>query len=198
MYCIHQKLCNYKFHNKHFSLSLWSMAKLPCLDQLAQVSYLWKPKWVYYPHLPGLYSLSGRTSYRKISWSVEAARFMFRLLQSLLNLTGISAAALPNVRAIESLQHPISRLRDTTRFGGKASSRLVNRGIGCIMCRSYPCKNIRSNQYVYKKHVYLTEHIQSWIDRNAMCYHLFAFSWYLYIQFSKMLQRYPTAGKAIL
>ena len=141
----------YKFHNKFFSLSLWSMAKLPCLDQSAQVRYLCEKKWVYYPHLPGLYSLSGRTSYRKISWSVEAARFMFRLLQSLLNLTGISAAALPNVRAIESLQHPISRLRDITRFDGKASSRLVNKGLGCIMCWSYPCKNIRSNQYVYKK-----------------------------------------------
>ena len=43
----------------------------------------------------GLYSLSGKTSYRKISWSLEAARFEFRLFQSLWNLTGTSAAALP-------------------------------------------------------------------------------------------------------
>ena len=55
----------------------------------------------------GLYSLSGKTSYRKISWSLEAARFVFRLFQSLWNLTTISAAMLPrclsNFRTIRSL-----------------------------------------------------------------------------------------------
>ena len=80
----------------------------------------------------GLYSLSGKTSYRKISWSLEAARFGFKLFQSLWNLAGTSAAMLPrclsNFRAIRPLQHPISRLRDFTRFGGKTSYRLVNRG----------------------------------------------------------------------
>ena len=53
------------------------------------------------------YSLSGWTSYRKISWSLEAAEFGFRLSQSLGNMTGTSAAALPrclsNSRAIQSL-----------------------------------------------------------------------------------------------
>ena len=56
--------------------------------------------------LPGLYSLSGRTSYCKISRSLEAARFWLRLFQSLCNLTGTSAAVLPrclsNFRAIRS------------------------------------------------------------------------------------------------
>ena len=42
----------------------------------------------------GLYSLSAPTSWRKISWSPEAARFGFRLTQSLWNLTGTSGAAL--------------------------------------------------------------------------------------------------------
>ena len=42
----------------------------------------------------GLYSLSCKTSYRKISWSLEAARFVFRLFQSLWNLTTISATML--------------------------------------------------------------------------------------------------------
>ena len=55
----------------------------------------------------GFCSLSGRTSYRKISWCLEAARFGYRLFQSFWNLTGTSAAALPiclsNVRAIRSL-----------------------------------------------------------------------------------------------
>ena len=82
----------------------------------------------------GLYSLSGKTSYRKISWSLEAARFGFKLFQSLWNLAGTSAALLPrclsNFRAIRPLQHPISRLRDFTRFVGKTSYRLVNRGPG--------------------------------------------------------------------
>ena len=80
----------------------------------------------------GLYSLIGKTSYRKISWSLEAARFGFKLFQSLWNLAGTSAALLPrclsNFRAIRPLQHPISRLREFTRFGGKTSYRLVNRG----------------------------------------------------------------------
>ena len=43
----------------------------------------------------GLSPLSGKTSYHKISWSPEAARFGFRLFQSLWNLTGISAALHP-------------------------------------------------------------------------------------------------------
>ena len=61
-----------------------------------------------FPHalnsMLGLYSLSGKTSYCKISWSLEVARFGFRLFQSLWNLTGPSAAALPrclsNFRAV--------------------------------------------------------------------------------------------------
>ena len=84
------------------------------------------------PWLQGLYSLSGKTSYRKISWSLEAARFGFKLFQSPWNWAGTSAALLPrcmsNFRAIRPLQHPISRLRDFTRFGGKTSYRLMNRG----------------------------------------------------------------------
>ena len=51
--------------------------------------------------------LSRKTSYRKISWSLEAARFGFRLFQLLLNLTVTSAATLPrclsNFRAKRSL-----------------------------------------------------------------------------------------------
>ena len=45
-------------------------------------------------HNLGLYALSGKTSDRQISWSLEAARFGFRLLHSPWNLTGTSAAAL--------------------------------------------------------------------------------------------------------
>ena len=99
----------------------------------------------------GLYSLSGKTSYRKISQNLETAKFGFKLLQSLWDLTGTSAASLPrclsNFRAIQSFQTPISRIREFARFDGKTSYRLVNRGpvIGCrpgpIMfyyCRTWP------------------------------------------------------------
>ena len=53
----------------------------------------------------GLYSLSGKTSYRQISWSLEAARLdVAMVVVSLWNLTGTSAAVLPrylpNFRAI--------------------------------------------------------------------------------------------------
>ena len=73
---------------------------------------VWSTKW--WPfclglnvliHLPlGLYSLSGKTSYRQISWSLEAARLDVAMVVSLWNLTGTSAASLPrylpNFRAI--------------------------------------------------------------------------------------------------
>ena len=98
--------------------------------------------------LQGLYSLSGRTSYGKISRSLEAARFGFKLLPSLWNSTGTSAAPLPrcllNFRAIRSLWHPISRLRDFARFGSKTSYRLVNRGPGHNGC----CKKGSLSPYI--------------------------------------------------
>ena len=57
--------------------------------------------------LQSLYSLSRCTSYRKISWSLEAARFELRLFKSFRNLTSTLAAALPrclpNFRTIRSL-----------------------------------------------------------------------------------------------
>ena len=90
--------------------------------------------WETGPQVLGLYSLSGKTSYRKISWILEAARFWFKIFQSLWNLAGTSTALLPrclsNFRAIRPLQHSISRLRGFTRFGGKTSYRLVNKGSG--------------------------------------------------------------------
>ena len=43
----------------------------------------------------GLYSLSRKTSYRQISWSLEAVRLDVIMIASLWNLTGISAALLP-------------------------------------------------------------------------------------------------------
>ena len=54
--------------------------------------------------IQGLYSLSRKTSYRQISWSLEAARLDVAMVVSLWNLADTSAAALPryppNFRAI--------------------------------------------------------------------------------------------------
>ena len=59
----------------------------------------------------GLYSLSGKTSCRKISWCLEAARFDVEMFISLWNLTGISAALL---------------LRCLTHFGAIGKSEILN------------------------------------------------------------------------
>ena len=48
-----------------------------------------------YCKIPRLYSLSGRTSYHKMSWSLEAARLNFIMIVLFWNLTVTSAAALP-------------------------------------------------------------------------------------------------------
>ena len=86
-----------------------------------------------WPQYQDLYSLSGRTSYHNISWSLKAARFMFRLFQTLWNLTGTSTATLSrclsNFRAMRLSWHPISLHGDFTRSYGKSSVRLVNRGL---------------------------------------------------------------------
>ena len=84
----------------------------------------------------GLYSLSGKTSYRQISWSLEAARLGVIIIAPLWSLTGTSAALLPrglsNFRAIGKVLTRISRPRDFTRSCSKTSYRLVNRGPGDV------------------------------------------------------------------
>ena len=77
----------------------------------------------------GLYSLSGKTSYRQISWSLKAARLDVAMVVSLWNLTGTSAAVVP-AKFQNIWKSLISRLRDFTRSCGKTSYRLVNRGPG--------------------------------------------------------------------
>ena len=80
----------------------------------------------------GPVSIPEKTSYRKISRSLEAARFVFRFVRSLWNLTGTSAAVLPmclsNFKAIRQFKVPISWLRDFTRSYEKTSFRILRRG----------------------------------------------------------------------
>ena len=82
----------------------------------------------------GPVSISSKTSYRKISWSLDAARFVFRTVRSLWNLTGTSAALLlthlSNVKVMRWFKLPISRLRDFMRSYDKTSYRILKRGSG--------------------------------------------------------------------
>ena len=76
----------------------------------------------------GPVSISDKTSYRKISWNLEAARLVVKIIASLWNMTGASAAVLPrclsNFRAIAQFQIQISRLRDFRRSYDKTSYRI--------------------------------------------------------------------------
>ena len=66
-----------------------------CYSLKCNIIYMLYSSW-YKTHSPGLYSLSGKTSYRQISRSLEAARFNIILIVSLWNSTGISTALLSN------------------------------------------------------------------------------------------------------
>ena len=91
------------------------------------------------PAILGLYSLSGATSYRKISRSLEAATYEFKHFQLLWYLTDISAAPLSDM--------PVKRQSDAiiirpnlvaSSLGGKTSYRLVTGGPGkmFLLCSS--------------------------------------------------------------
>ena len=118
----------------------------------------------------GLYSLSGKTSYRQVSWSLEATRLDVTMIASLRNLTGISVALLPkclsNFRAIGKVKTRISRLRDFARSCGEKSVSLVDRGHEksykntsiwrkhpiphMNMCTVYTCMHIFTQGYIFR------------------------------------------------
>ena len=94
----------------------------------------WVFMWVIACQMQGPVSISEKTSFRKISLSLEVARFVSRIVRSLWNLTGTSAALLPmclsNFKAIRQFKVPISWLRDFTRSYEKTSFRILRRGPG--------------------------------------------------------------------
>ena len=81
-------------------------------------------------------SISDKRSYQKISYSLEATRFVSRIFQSLWNLTGTSAALLPmwlsNFKAMRRFKLSIPRLRDFTRSYYKTSYWILKRGPGLV------------------------------------------------------------------
>ena len=117
--------------------------------RIQQPTQQWET-WSHFNNLhqvPGLYWLSGKTSYRKILWSLEAMRFELRRFQSLWNSTDtLAAVCLSNFRAIRSLKPPISPLRDFTRSCSKMSVLLVNRCpvAGSTSIRALPVPEIEA------------------------------------------------------
>ena len=83
------------------------------------------------PVRTGPRSISDKTSYHKISWSLEAARLKVEIIASLWNLEGTSVAPLPrclsNFKAIVQLWIQISRLRDLAISYNKTSYRILKR-----------------------------------------------------------------------
>ena len=88
----------------------------------------------------GLVSKSHKMFYCKIWQSLEATRFVFRIVWSLWSLTGTSAAVLPiclsNFKAIWLFKLPISQLQDFTRSYDKTSYWILKWGPGGKQSRS--------------------------------------------------------------
>ena len=78
-----------------------------------------------------IYSLSGKTSYRQISWSLEAVRLCYndRIDLTFGRHLGSAAAEVP-VKFQSDRESLNLRLRDFTRSYGKTCVRLVNKGPG--------------------------------------------------------------------
>ena len=90
LYFIYIYIYKHKYHCNYLSyIKTWHVSK--------DVTLLLTSVCSINPHgTPlGFYSLSGRVTYRSISWRLEAARFGFRLFQSLWHLASTSAATLP-------------------------------------------------------------------------------------------------------
>ena len=83
----------------------------------------------------GPVSISGKTSYRKISWNLETTRLIVWIIPSLWDLTGTSAAVLHSSAACQISERsdnyiPISWLRDFTRSYNKTSYQILKQGPG--------------------------------------------------------------------
>ena len=123
----------------------------------------------------GPVSISDKTSYRKISWSLEVARLLVWIIASLWNLTAASAAVLPrclsNFRAIGRFQTPISRLRDFTRSYHKTSYRILKQSLLCLFdCQYNNCINAFgacSSHCVYDQYFQNTSHEAKDIHLNC-------------------------------
>ena len=86
--------------------------------------------FIYWSSVP--VSISKKTSYHKISWSLEVVRLIVWFIESLWILTSTSAALLPiclsNFRAIMQFYIQISQLKDFARSYNKMSYQILKQG----------------------------------------------------------------------
>ena len=121
-------LCNHQGNAPHLMQSIW------CCSVVVHCEIGWSsPEPWPRKHL-GPVSISDKTSYGKISQRLVVARFVFRIVRSLCNLTDISSVLLPmglsNFRAIRRFKLPISWLSDFARSYDKTSYKILKRGPG--------------------------------------------------------------------
>ena len=131
-------------------------------------------------------SISEKTSYRKISWSIEAARFVFRIIRSLLNLTGTSAAkllmCLSNFKAIRQFKVPISWLRDFTRSYDKTSFRILR---WCPACLISSTPVLASERTLF----HLVKHRRTWSSVDVIVLNRYLLSPWVRLLLSGTLRR---------
>ena len=108
------------------------------------ISYTGKMTSFYSIGPQGPVSISDKTHYRKISWSLEVGRLVLRMIRSLWNLTGTSTTLLPmclsNFKTKRWVKLSISRIWDFTRTYQKTSYRILKRDSGC--CRLDWCSTV--------------------------------------------------------
>ena len=119
------------FHSFHLTNLVAAHRHLIRMEhpQLVPEQSFLSPQWISRHH--GAVSASNKISYHKISQRFESARSVFRILPSLWNLTGDSAAVLlrrmSNFKSIRHVKHAISWLRNFVRFDRSPSYLILKR-----------------------------------------------------------------------
>ena len=146
----------------------------------------------------GLYSLSGRTAYRQISCSPEAARLDATMIVSLWNLAVISATWLPrslsNFRGIGKVLTRISLLRDLAFL---STIRLHGRQNRCvphvILFHMHYCTCIGGIRNIMRGHYMETLNRETSVTggfpvQRANNAELLSFPYYAYCKLDKLFQ----------
>ena len=127
---------DFRCHHTHYDVTVMGIASAgySCTHPWTWITVTWltwkqpfSPERQQCGSCPNV-SISDKMSRCKIPWSLEAARFVFKIVRSLWNLTGTSAAllskCLSNFKAMRWFKLPISRLRDFMWSYDKTSYRI--------------------------------------------------------------------------
>ena len=114
-----------------YLIKIWFPQERKFRNEMSLISQ-YSPRFIWFVgfRIQGPNSLGGRASYGKISWSLEVARFGFRLFQPLGNLTGTWDACQISERYDHYNIQSHGFIRGFTRSCGETSVRWVNRGPG--------------------------------------------------------------------